>query len=239
MTHLLSTDVRSHLPQQTHYVMFDTETDLGTGLIGPDELNGGSGDDEGPFGAMDQQIDFLKKDLAGVNRALTPWVVAMGHRPWYMATAVSSLCIVCQEAFEQIFYENNVDLVMHGHVHAANRNDPIYRNVTDPNLLNNPRAPWYVVNGAAGHYDGLDTLIVPRPSYVAFANDTEYSYSRLTFHNRTHCECLSLLVSYILDAGDADRPLFSHPTPVTHEYVVSATGLSMDTSTLYKEHSLV
>ena len=159
------------------------------GLTGPDELNGGANDNEGPFGVMNQQINFLKKDLAGVNRFVTPWVVAMGHRPWYMAADASDLCTVCQQAFEDIFYQHGVDLVMAGHIHASNRNDPIYKGTSDPNLLNNPKAPWYVVNGAAGHYDGLDTLITPRPNYVAFANDTQYTYSKLTFHNRTHCEC--------------------------------------------------
>lgn len=170
----------------THYLFFDTETDLGDGLIGPDEKGGGS-DSEGPFGpTMNAQIDFIKKDLASVNRLLTPWVVAAGHRPWYMAAAPSSLCTTCQEAFEPLFNEYGVDLVVHGHIHAMNRNNPIANNVSDPAGLNNPKAPWYIVNGAAGHFDGLDSLISPLPSYVAFANNTLYSYSRLTFHNRTH-----------------------------------------------------
>jgi hypothetical protein len=28
----------------------------------------------------------------------------------------------------------------------------------DPAGLNNPKYPWNIVNGAAGHYDGLDPL---------------------------------------------------------------------------------
>lgn len=48
----------------------------------------------------------------------------------------------------------------------------------------------WIVNGAAGHYDGLDPLVYPLPSYTRFANDTLYSYSKLTFHNSTHSMCL-------------------------------------------------
>lgn len=56
----------------THFVMFDTETDLGVGLTGPDQLGGGQNDVDGPFGSYaDQQVDFLHKDLASVDRLKT------------------------------------------------------------------------------------------------------------------------------------------------------------------------
>ncbi len=59
-----------------HYIQFDTETDLGHGLIGPDQPGGSDGEDSGPFGLMNQQVDWLRKDLASVDRKKTPWVVA-------------------------------------------------------------------------------------------------------------------------------------------------------------------
>lgn len=55
-----------------HIVVFDTETDFGNGLVGPEELGGASGLDNGPFGTTaNEQIEFLKKDLAGVDRRVT------------------------------------------------------------------------------------------------------------------------------------------------------------------------
>jgi len=52
-----------------HFLVFDTETDLGVGLVGPDELGGGQNDADGSFGRYkDQQHDFIINDLAGVNR---------------------------------------------------------------------------------------------------------------------------------------------------------------------------
>lgn len=55
---------------------------------------------------------------------------------------------------------------------------------------NSPTAPWYILNGAAGHYDGLDPLVLPLANYSRYTNDKTYGWSRLTFHNATHRECL-------------------------------------------------
>ena len=54
-----------------HFVMFDTETDLGKGLIGPEEFGGRQLLDNGPFGTENQQISFLDADLSSVNRKVT------------------------------------------------------------------------------------------------------------------------------------------------------------------------
>jgi len=59
-----------------HFVQFNTETDLGHGLVGPDEPGGGDVENSGPFGSYpNAQVDWLKKDLASVDRKKTPWVV--------------------------------------------------------------------------------------------------------------------------------------------------------------------
>ena len=83
----------------THFVMFDTETDLGKGLIGPEEAWGSALLNNGPFGGVNQQVNFITADLASVDRAVTrklelplhvhladlesivAWVVVAGHRP--------------------------------------------------------------------------------------------------------------------------------------------------------------
>lgn len=55
-----------------HIVVFNTETDLGNGLVGPEELGGDTGLNDGPFGkTKNQQIEFLKADLASVDRKIT------------------------------------------------------------------------------------------------------------------------------------------------------------------------
>ena len=131
-----------------------------------------------------------------------------GHRPWYVSAGSGDICTVCQDAFASIFQEYSVDLVLTGHFHVYERNAPILNGAADPNELNNPSGTWYISNGAAGHYDGLDNLVTPLQSYSRYAQDTAYGWSRLIFHNCTH---------------------------FTQEFVASANGSVLDTATLYKD----
>lgn len=195
-----------------HFVSLDTETDLGHGFIAPDEPGGSEGEDSGPFATLrDQQTNWLAADLAAVDRTKTPWVIVAGHRPWYISyqNKSSAVCWECKDVFEPIFLNYSVDLVLSGHVHAYERNAPMYNNKPDPRELNNPTYPWYITNGAAGHYDGLDTLSRPFMNYSRFAQDSDYVWSRLTFHNATH---------------------------LTQDMIVSKNNSVGDSATLYKEH---
>jgi 3',5'-cyclic AMP phosphodiesterase CpdA len=160
---------------------------------------------------MNAQVKWLAADLAKVDRSKTPWVVASMHRPYYVSAQneSSSVCLDCQKAFEPLLVSHNVDLVLHGHVHAYERNAPLNDYVVDPRGLDNPSSPWYIVSGAAGHYDGLDELERPLQPYSVFAQDTAYGWSKLTFHNRTH---------------------------LTHEFIASRNGSVLDTAVLYKKH---
>ncbi|RDL31035.1 Purple acid phosphatase [Venustampulla echinocandica] len=198
-----------------HYIQLDTETDLGHGHVGPEELGGVSNVDAGPFGATkNAQTDWLEQDLASVDRTKTPWVIVAGHRPWYLsyANVSKTICWDCKDVFEPLLIQYGVDLVISGHSHLYQRSAPIADGVIDPNELDNPSAPWYITNGAAGHYSGLSALAAPKP-YQRFGLDVTdgvYGWSRLTFHNCTH---------------------------MTHEYVASKNGTVMDTATLFKDRT--
>ncbi|KAL4064768.1 Metallo-dependent phosphatase-like protein [Scleroderma yunnanense] len=193
-----------------HFITLDSETDLPVGLQAPDEPGGSDDEDSGPFGYPNEQYEWLEKDLASVDRNKTPWVIVGLHRPWYIAIDGSDVCVACQQAFEPLFIKYGVDLYMQGHVHVYERNKPVANFTIDPAGLNNPKAPWNIVNGAAGHYDGLDSLNSPLPSYAEVGIDTAYGWSLLTFHNKTH---------------------------LTHEFISSANGSVLDSATLYKEHN--
>ena len=52
-------------------------------------------------------------DLKAVDRALTPWIVVMGHRPNFMEASV-----------EALLWDHGVDLTVAGHVHYAQRSCP-------------------------------------------------------------------------------------------------------------------
>ncbi|KAF4631720.1 hypothetical protein G7Y89_g6407 [Cudoniella acicularis] len=61
-----------------HVVMLDTETDF---TNAPDGPGGSAGLDSGPFGAPNQQLEFLEADLASVDRTVTPWLIVVATAP--------------------------------------------------------------------------------------------------------------------------------------------------------------
>jgi acid phosphatase len=79
--------------------------------------------DSGPFGKVDdgkfnentayEQYQWLKKDLAKVDRSKTPWVIAMSHRPMY-STQTSSYQKNIQNAWQDLFFEHGVDVYLSG-----------------------------------------------------------------------------------------------------------------------------
>ncbi|ONK71228.1 uncharacterized protein A4U43_C04F6200 [Asparagus officinalis] len=76
-----------------------------------------------------EQYEWIKKDLASVDRGRTPWVIFMGHRPMY--SSVSSIPPSTDSRFvksiEPLLMEYKVDLVLFGHVHNYERTCAIYQ----------------------------------------------------------------------------------------------------------------
>jgi acid phosphatase type 7 len=188
-----------------HVVMFDTETDFANA---PDAPGGSAGLDSGPFGAPNQQLEFLAADLASVDRSVTPWLVVGGHRPWYSTGGSSNICSPCQTAFEDLLYKYGVDLAILGHVHNSQRFVPVYQNVADLNGMQNPKAPMYIVAGGAGNIEGL-SAIGSNVSYNAFAYASDFSYATTTFLDGNHLQV---------------------------DFIRSSTGEILDSSVLYKAH---
>ncbi|KAL4966149.1 purple acid phosphatase family protein [Aspergillus stella-maris] len=186
-----------------HVVMINTETDFDDA---PDSVGGSAGLNGGPFGSKNQQLQFLEADLASVDRDITPWVLVAGHRPWYTS---GTACTACQEAFEGIMYKYGVDLGVFGHVHNAQRFQPVYNNQADANGMDDPKAPMYIVAGGAGNIEGLSTIGSTKPDFLEFGNDEVYSYATVRFEDRNNLRV---------------------------EFVASATGEILDSSVLYKSH---
>ena len=85
-----------------------------------------------------EQYAFLVRDLAAVNRTVTPHVVFTGHRPMYASTTVgeipyggryvasnASFNWAMAEALEPLFEKHAVSLALWGHVHNYERTCPI------------------------------------------------------------------------------------------------------------------
>lgn len=189
-----------------HVTMIDTETDFENAPDGP-----GTTLNSGPFGRLNQQLEFLEADLASVDRSITPWVIVGGHRPWYSTGSATSMstCSACQIAFESLMYKYGVDMGVFGHVHNSQRFLPLNNTVIDPNGMNDPKAPMYIVAGGPGNIEGLSAVGDNKTGNV-FAYADDYSYATVTFLDAQHMQT---------------------------DFYQSSTGQLLDSSVLFKSHN--
>lgn len=186
-----------------HFTMIDTETDFDHA---PDQFDGSANLGVGPYGSNGQQLEFLEADLASVDRTVTPWVVVAGHRTFYFTGKAG--CEACRKAFEPILYKYGVDLGIFGPVHNSQRCRPLYDYKVDPNGLQNPKAPLYIVAGAAGNIEGL-SKVGERPDYTAWAYDEHFAYATVKFLSEDKLQI---------------------------DFIRSSSGETIDTAVLYKPH---
>ena len=63
------------------------------------------------------QYRWLERDLANVDRFVTPWLVAVWHPPWYSSYNAHYREAECMmAAMEELLYSYAVDIVFNGHV---------------------------------------------------------------------------------------------------------------------------
>ncbi|GLJ53723.1 hypothetical protein SUGI_1146390 [Cryptomeria japonica] len=104
------------------------------------------------YNKIGMQYDWLKKDLANVDRQVTPWLVASWHPPWYNSYSSHYQEFECmRQEMEHLLYEFGVDIVFSGHVHAYERMNRVYNYTLDP------CAPLYIIVGDGGNIEGIDT----------------------------------------------------------------------------------
>jgi hypothetical protein len=161
--------------------------------------------DSGPFGKIDnndyknnsayEQLQWLAKDLAAVNRTKTPWIIAMTHRPMY-SSQVSSYQKNVRNAFEPILLKYSVDMYLSGHIHWYERLLPLGTNGTiDKSAILNSNTYYtgtgksltHVINGMAGNIESHSTLSTGQTTLniTQVLNQKDYGFSKLTFHNAT------------------------------------------------------
>ena len=157
---------------RVHYVSMSTE--LWWGVSDPDTN-------------VTSFIAWLKADLAkaNLNREQVPWVVVEGHRSIYCTSAdCTGQAERIRVVMEPILFEYGVDFFVNGHEHNYERTWPLYQNKS-VRSYDNPRAPIYVVSGAAGSKELHDAFTKTQPEWSAFRSNS-FSYSRLFVHNATH-----------------------------------------------------
>ncbi|KAL0919246.1 hypothetical protein M5K25_011329 [Dendrobium thyrsiflorum] len=110
-----------------------------------------------------KQYNWIRSDLASVDRTRTPWLIFTGHRPMYSSqdSTLPSVDSDFVESVEPLLMENKVDLALFGHVHNYERTCAVYKNqckempTKDSNGVDsynngNYTAPVHVVIGMAG-----------------------------------------------------------------------------------------
>ncbi|KAK3009598.1 hypothetical protein RJ639_013099 [Escallonia herrerae] len=79
------------------------------------------------------QYRWLERDLANVNREVTPWLVGVWNQPWYSTYKVHYKTAECMRvAMEELLYNYGVDIVFNGHVHAYEWSNRINNYTLDP-----------------------------------------------------------------------------------------------------------
>jgi len=107
------------------------------------------------------EVAWADSVMATVNRTERPFLFAVHHRPLYCTSEPSSQCKemaeVLRSQVEAMYNKNRVDVVLSGHMHNYERTWPIAGNGTvAQKSYQNPTAPTYIVNGAAGNREGND-----------------------------------------------------------------------------------
>ena len=78
---------------------------------------------------IQQQLDWLEEDLKAVDRSKTPWIVAMGHKAWYMSRWEQLGELEKPQTnwpvLDPIFCKYGVELYLSGHVHLYQRFYPL------------------------------------------------------------------------------------------------------------------
>jgi acid phosphatase type 7 len=163
------------------------------------------------------QYDFLARDLAAVNRSVTPWVVVSGHRPMYIdstytGTPDSDVAVskLMKSSLESLFAANKVDVCLWGHNHSYQRSCPVVNDTCAgfDSVSGEALAPVHVVIGMAGQLLMPESsLINPQPAWAVKVDVNNYGYTTITA-NGTH-----LSMAYFLnrDSSMADQFTLVHP----------------------------
>ncbi|KAE9281789.1 hypothetical protein PF008_g27795 [Phytophthora fragariae] len=149
------------------------------------------------YGGFGDQLAWLEEDLkaADANRDNVPWIIVGMHRPMYTIRSCDPDGVPnndyearnVQEAFEELFIKYKVDLVLQGHVHAYERHYPTANNSAimagvskDDMTYTNPKAPVYVISGAAGGPEGhFKYKNPPSPEWLVLMDNKHFGITKL------------------------------------------------------------
>ena len=152
------------------------------------------------------QIDWMEKDLMGVDRSQTPWVIAVSHYPMYCSSVTlagpehddgqgdedpgsyngcwsyGSNINTLRNDVEPLFQRYGVDAYLAGHEHDYESLYSVLNNTVLSKSFVNPPAPVHFVSGAGGA-PALDRFGDPGP--FTRKQISAWGYGRITVNNAT------------------------------------------------------
>ncbi|XP_050386634.1 probable inactive purple acid phosphatase 27 [Argentina anserina] len=135
-----------------------------------------------------EQYQWMKKDMASVDRSKTPWLIFMGHRPMYTSCpGFMSFDPIFVDEVEPLLLASKVDLALFGHVHNYERTCSVYKSKCkkmpsknedgiDTYDHNNYSAPVQAIIGMAGY--SLDEFPGGINNSWSLSRHAEYGYLR-------------------------------------------------------------
>ncbi|KAF0890187.1 hypothetical protein E2562_038751 [Oryza meyeriana var. granulata] len=133
-------------------------------------------------GEGSEQRAWVERDLAGVDRRRTPWVVAVVHAPWYNTNrAHQGEGERMRRAMESLLYDARVDVVFASHTHAYERFTRIYDNEADS------QGPMYITIGDGGNKDGHSCKFIEdhKLAHLSELREMSFGHGRLRIISET------------------------------------------------------
>ena len=174
---------------------------------------------------VESQFNWMAADLkkANANRKNVPWLVVHGHRAIYcscdgdcdasageLREGVKQKDGSLKYGLEELFMQQGVDFFFNGHEHNYERNWPTYRNKTEQSNVD-PKAPIYIVTGAAGCRELHEPFSRKQPARSAFRSNN-FGYSRFIIHNSSHVHWQQVIMDPM--APKSGKPWFvQRPDP--------------------------
>jgi hypothetical protein len=134
----------------------------------------------GGFSSSSPLTQWLKADLASIDKAKTPWVLVSLHAPWYNSnTAHQGDGEEMRAALEDMLVKGGVSAFFTGHVHAYERSHPVVNNA----VVAGGAGPVHFNIGDAGA--GLYTSWKSTPAWSAF-HSAQFGHGEFVIVNATH-----------------------------------------------------
>jgi hypothetical protein len=158
------------------------------------------------------QRDWLRQDLMAVDRARTPWVFSVHHKPPYSCSTNHGSDIPLRNAWQPLYDEFEVDVVFNGHDHDYERSRPI-RGIRDGSTdgivaesgtngipVDQSGTVYIVAAGAGAPLYGVDTC------YHTHVTESTRNYVLVDIDDKTFHYTAYRLDGTVLDEFEYTKP---------------------------------